>query len=61
MKYVDDNIVQEKLNFDLIPTDGYSFLTKHVVRTQNLTHGIVHEAKARGLKVDNAKITALCI
>lgn len=61
LKYIDDNIVQEKLNFDSIPTDGYSFRTKHAVRTQNLTHGIVHEAKARGLKVNNAKATALCI
>ena len=61
LKFVDDNVVQEKINFDSVPTDGYSFRTRQAIRTQNLTHGIVHEAKARGLKVNNAKTTALCI
>ena len=61
LKIVDDNVVQEKINFDGVPTDGYSFRTRHAIRTQNLTHGIVHEAKTRGLRVNNAKTTALCI
>ena len=61
LKYVDDNMVQEKINFDTVPTDGHSFRIKHAVRTQNLTHGIVHEALDRGLRVNNAKTTALCI
>ena len=61
LKFVDDNVVQEKINFDSVPTDGFSFRVKHAARTQNLTHGIVHEALARGLKVNNAKTTALCI
>ena len=60
-KYVDDNVIVEKLNFDTVPTDGYSFRTKLAVRTQNLFRRIVHQAEAVGMKIHPGKTVAMYI
>ena len=60
-KYVDDNILHEKINFEHILTDGYGFKTKHAKRTQNLFWRIVAEAMACGMKVNADKTQTMCI
>ena len=61
IKYVDDNVLIEKLNFDPVPTGGDSSRVKHAARTQNLFQLIVHEAERRGMKVNGGKTKALLI
>ena len=61
LKYVDDNVVIEKLNFDPVPTGGDGTRVKHAVRTQNLFDLIVHEAEMRGMKVNGSKTKALLL
>ena len=61
LKYVDDNVILEILNFDSVPTAGDLSRVKHAVRTQNLYHLVVHEAESRGMKVNGAKTKALLI
>ena len=61
LKYVDDNILHEKINFENIPTDGYGFKSKHAKRTQNLFWRIVAEAEACGMKVNADKTQTMCI
>ena len=61
LKYVDDNVIQEKLNFDATPTDGQAMRVKHAIRTQNAVREIVHQAVHRGMKVNSAKTKALLI
>ena len=60
-KYVDDNIIHECINFDKIPTDGYTFRRFHATRTQNLFRRILAAAAACGMKVNSAKTTTMCI
>ena len=60
-KYVDDNVMMEKLNFDRVPTDGHSFRTKHAKRTQNLFQMISHESEYQKMRVNAAKTQSLCI
>ena len=55
LKYVDDNVLIEKLNFDTIRTDGYLFRLKHAIRTQNGFRRIVHQAESVGMKVHPGK------
>ena len=61
LKYVDDNILHEKLNFENVPTDGYGFKNLHAKRTQNLFWRIVAEAEACGMKVNADKTQTMCI
>ena len=61
LKYVDDNVILEKLNFDTVGTDGYGFRRKWAIRTQNLFRRIVHQAKAIGMKIHPGKTVALLI
>ena len=61
LKYVDDNIIQEKLNFDSVPTDGSGTRSKHAIRTENLFRLIVHQALSCGMKVNSSKTNCLCI
>ena len=60
-KYVDDNVIVKKVNFDTLQTDGYSFRTKHAVRTQNLFRRIVHQAQSVGMKVHPGKTVSMLI
>ena len=61
LKYVDDNVINEKANFETIPTEVHGFRTKHLVRTQNLFRRIVAEAVARGMKVNSLKTGLMII
>ena len=61
LKYVDDNILHEKLNFDTVPTDGYGFRVKLAARTQNLFREIVRWATSCGMKVNTDKTFCLLI
>ena len=61
LKYVDDNVIIEKLNFDTVPNDGFFFRLKHAIRTQNIFRRIAHQAEAAGMKVHPGKTLAMCI
>ena len=60
-QYVDDNIINEKINFDTVTPDGAGFKTKHAVCTQNLFHGIVREAESQGMKVNGGKTQLMVV
>ena len=60
-KYVDDNIICEKINYDKIPTDGYSFRDFHSTRLQNLFRYIVCRAEHCGMRVNAAKTHAMVV
>ena len=61
LKYVDDNIINEKLNFDGVPTDHYSYRTKRAFRTENLFAQIVHQAEFQGMRINFAKTMTMVI
>ena len=61
LKYIDDNIINEKLNFDNVPTDQNQVRTKRAIRTENLFRKIVHQARSLGMIVNGSKTHALCI
>ena len=61
LKYIDDNIINEKINFDQIQTDGHSYRTKRALRTENLFRRIVHQAISQGMKVNSLKTNAMVI
>ena len=61
LKYVDDNVINEKLNFDTVPTGGDSTREKHALRSQNLYRRVVFQAESCGMKVHPDKTTMLCI
>ena len=61
LKYVDDNIINEKLNYDNVPTDGQFFRTKRAIRTENLVASIVHQATSLGMIINALKTHCLCI
>ena len=60
-KYVDDNILIERLNFDKIRVDGSATKSYHATRTQNLFNEIVVRALYCGMKVNSSKTNALLI
>ena len=61
IKYVDDNVILEKCNFDTVLTNQYSVRDKHAIRTQNLFARIVTLAERCGMKVNYAKTKAMVI
>ena len=61
LKYVDDNIINEKLNFDTVPTDQQFFRNKRAIRTKNLVAQIVHQATSLGMVINALKTHCLCI
>ena len=61
LKYVDDIIISERINFDKMQTDGHSRRDYHATRSQNLFRRIVAVAEAFGMKVNAAKTATLCI
>ena len=61
LKYIDDNIINEKLNFDPVPTGAGQERIKWAVRTENLFRRIVHQAKSLGMIVNGSKTNMLCI
>ena len=60
-KYVDDNVILEKLNFDTVPSDGRFVRDKWAVRTQNAFCSIVFQALAQGMKINSGKTKSLLI
>lgn len=60
-KYVDDNILIEKLNFDTVTVDGAAVKDKHAVRSQNAFRRIVFQAEATGMKVHAGKTQIMCV
>ena len=60
-KYVDDNIISERINFDKIPTDGYTYRDFHATRTENLFKEVVARAIYCGMRVNAAKTGALLL
>ena len=61
LKYVDDNVINEKLNFDTVMIDGAAVKDKHAVRTQNAFRRVVHQAEGVGMKVHGGKTKSMCI
>ena len=61
IKYVDDNVILEKCNFDTVLTNQYSVRNKHAIRTQNLFARIVFLAEKCGMKVNYAKTKSMVI
>ena len=61
LKYVDDNVINEKVNFDTVPTDGYGFRTKQAVRTQNVFVRTVFQAEAVKMQVNASKTKSMLI
>ena len=61
LKYVDDNILNEKLNFQTAVDLGRNRKLKHAVRTQNAFRRIVKEAISRGMKVNAAKTNLMVV
>ena len=61
LKYIDHNILHEKVNFENVPTDSYGFKNKHAKRSQNLVRRIVAEAETCGMKVNADKTQTMCI
>ena len=63
-KYVDDNLVVEKLNFgreEIVVTENGKFKIKHAVSSQNAFIGITSVALERGMKVNEDKTNLLCV
>ena len=60
-KYVDDNVILEKLNFDTIRSDGRFVRDKWAIRTQNTFGCIIYQALAQGMKINASKTKALLI
>ena len=60
-KYVDDNVILEKLNFDTVLSDGRFIRDKWAIRTQNTFCSIVYQAVAQGMKINAGKTKALLI
>ena len=61
LKYVDDNIINEKVNFDTVQTDGYGFRTKQAIRTQNVFCRTVYQAEAAKMQVNASKTQSMLI
>ena len=61
LKYVDDNVINEKISFDGVQTNRHGFREKRAVRTENLFKLIVHQAISQGMKVNGAKTKSLLI
>ena len=61
LKYVDDNVINEKVNFDTVPTDANFVQLKRAIRTENLVKQVIHQAVSRGIKVHSGKTQSLLI
>ena len=61
-KYVDDNIICEKLNLGTTPVDASSGTkTKQAISSQNAFRSISFNAESIGMKVNAAKTNILCV
>ena len=63
-KYVDDNLQEEKVNFENALVDHITdkpTKNKHIILTQNVFRHIVRRVCAKGMKVNSKKTNLLCI
>ena len=61
LKYVDDNVIIEKLCLDNLVIDQDGRKVGHAARTQNLFRQIVRIAELKGMKVNALKTLLLCV
>ena len=61
LKYVDDNVLVEKLCFDGLVIDMDGKKVAQAIRSQNLFRLITREADSWGMKVNSSKTLMLCI
>ena len=61
LKYVDDNVLNERINFDKIRTDGSMTREYHATRTQNAFQHIVVRAEHCGMKVNTLKTNCMLV
>ena len=64
VKYVDDNIICEKLNFgreNVVVIDGKKVKIRQAISSQNAFIGITSTAQSRGMVVNENKTNLLCI
>ena len=61
IKYVDDNLILEKLCLDGLVIDEEGKKIAQAVRTQNLFRQITRVARMKGMKVNSLKTMLLCI
>ena len=61
LKYVDDNIIHEKLFMDGLVIDANGEKRAQAIRSQNLFRQITRVAELFGMKVNSAKTMMLCI
>ena len=61
IKYVDDNLILEKLCLDGLVIDEEGRKVAQAVRTQNLFRQITRIARQKGMKVNSLKTMLLCI
>ena len=54
-------MINEKINFDCVPTDQQFYRTKRAIRTENLVAMIVHQATSLGMVINALKTHCLCI
>lgn len=61
LKYVDDNIIHEKICLDNLVIDENGKKVGHAARSQNLFRQIVRIAEQMGMKVNSLKTLLMCI
>ena len=61
LKYVDDNIIIEKICLDNLVIDADGRKVGHAARTQNLFRQIVRVAELKGMKVNALKTLLMCV
>ena len=61
LKYIEDNVINEKANFDTSPRDGADVKDKHVVRTQSLFCRVTFQVESNVMKVHSGKTTSMCM
>ena len=61
LKYVDDNIILEKLSFDPLVIDENGKKVARATRSQNLFRQICRVAESMGMSVNSAKTLIMCI
>ena len=61
LKYVDDNLIHEKICLDGLVIDENGMKVARAIRTQNLFRQISRVARNMGMKVNSAKTLLMCI
>ena len=59
LKYVDDGMTIEKLNFETAVRTAPGRRNKHAIRSQNIFRAVVRKAESRGMRVNTSKTKLL--